>query len=344
MAKSKDRATIVATPRPIDTSRAFFRHDFDDQRLLEMLKTVVRERRWALPPPLVVSCARDGMEYSWVLDGHHRIHTANILASNELGSGQLWAYCVDESDYNDLIRSRFDGVEPAYIGAVREHIMTPIGTANLIDENWRLLRKGFTPGAYAHRPFYVYEKHGKLIRNVGHLNLRNDHAGTLALRNQSEVDEIIRLDRFEKKKPPKPRKRKALIDAGSGDPFELALSLGLDASGQALEVNSDTKGLMLSDRWLGHEAGSNDASDTVYFRRETFYYQMVLLYMSLRIKGQLQPVGRKVPRRRLRHVVPAHLLEMAPIASRDGFLFSDFREIFRQQRDETGRGPRCEVS
>lgn len=323
--------TIIATKTLIDTGRAFFRHRFKDEQLVSMLKSVIERNRWELPPPLVVQCWRDGQEYYWVLDGHHRIHVCNILSSNSFGSGKLWCYSVKEKDYNDLIKSRFEGVEPGHIGEVREHIYTPIGTANLSDENWRTIQNGFDNAAFIHRAFFLYEKHGRTAINIGHLNLRTDNEGELALRTPDTIETLFPLTLFGRKRGNKQREFSLLIEGPEKKQFEFDATAKIDTSSGGLKIKSKSKGILIADRWLGIEQSADEGTDSLIFPKQTFEAQAIMLLLALRIKGRI-PQGTRP--RRLRSLVPAQLLEAAKKIEPDTYLTSTFQEVFRSQRSD----------
>lgn len=322
---------LLATAKKINAQRAFFRHIVEEERVVSMLLSVIQTGRWYFPPPLAVECKRAGQTYYWVLDGHHRLHVAKILAAKKFGNGKVWAFVVPEKEYNALIKAQFAGEEPARIAPVRDHIYTPAGSANLIDENWASIRQNFQRGTFIHKPIYVYEKHGAKVQNIGHLSMRTNQNGKISVVHGREIEGIFKI----KGGPSAPKRvngyTRLEMQSDEGREFELPLDVTYTQENQSLRIDSGEDGLLVSDVWLGVENSSNAASTTVQFENNAFLSQARSIMMAMRIKSliasQWSPEGYE-----LSELVPAYFLDEFEFEDPIDFLFDEFKEVERAER------------
>lgn len=329
----------IAGAKRISANRAFFRHRVDEDQLISMLLTVLQTGRWMFPPPLVVECKRGNQRFYWVLDGHHRIHVSQILSANRMGAGKIWSFVVDEAAYDMLIKRHFGGVEPAQIGAVREHILTPGGTANLSDENWKSIQKRFSKGAFIHKPIFVYEKHDKTLKNIGHINLGTDQRGQMFVRSQKETQNVFKIRNPQAPIPFKEKAMEVPLTSFAGDDIRLASHFQIDRKKQLMQVAAKDRGIVLSPDWMGAEIGSSAGEGRLTVGRKTFYAQAIMMIMAMKIKNFYRSETVRRNDIKIEDMVPAHLVSRFRFSDVNDFLFDGVREIYRQQRDTSNRRP-----
>lgn len=324
---------LLASAKKINSQKAFFRHIVDEERVVSMLLSVIQTGRWYFPPPLAVECQRAGQTYYWVLDGHHRLHVAKILAAKKFGNGKVWSFVVPEDKYNDLIKKKFSGEEPARIAPVRDFIYTPAGSANLIDQNWESIRKNFKRGAFIHKPIYVYESHGATICNIAHFGVRTNQNGKISLVNRRDVEEVFKI----KGGPSAPKvvqgSNRLDISGMDGKEFNLRIESEYTQETQSLRIDAREKGLLISDVWLGAENSSNAAASTVLFGENAFLSQARAIMMAMQIK-QLIGSSWSPDKYDLPDLVPSYFLDEFDFEDPIDFLFDEFKEVYREERSK----------
>jgi hypothetical protein len=325
---------LIARAMRINVQHTLFRHDISEERVVDMLVNVLQSGRWRFPPPLVVQFDVRGEEWYWVLDGHHRISVARTLSGRRKKSPQLWCFVIDGKEYSELIQHKFKGVEPRKIGAVREYVVTPYGTANLADENWDAIKNFMSRRrTNVNRPLYIYELHGGQAKSIGHFNLRIDTDRDLVIRDVHQTTKLVNLDwnsAHRIKLPP--------VELEFSDrKLDMSLQFSWDPSSTVAGFKVKEKGLRLSPKWLGASTSAMNLSAEFAMDEATLHGQLRQLRLANRFKEELTNDPQYGVRMAIDKQLPAFLIaELAELLERPSLgIFDPPRGEYKMDNHDT---------
>ncbi|MFA5525923.1 MAG: ParB/RepB/Spo0J family partition protein [Acholeplasmataceae bacterium] len=97
-------------------------HPTDPERVAALVAHVRSVGRWDLPPVVVV--ADEGNGYA-ILDGHHRVAAAEVLACDPeraVDAQTIPAYVVETAEYCLILDQHFGGICPNRLADLREYV------------------------------------------------------------------------------------------------------------------------------------------------------------------------------------------------------------------------------
>jgi hypothetical protein len=273
-------ATLAELKR-IRLDSVYFRHPIEEERLIAIMSYVLANKRWDLPPPLVVQQSSRGLRYFWVLDGHHRISAAKLCESAVNKQARIWAFVVSEREYQTLILNKFSGVEPAAIREVREHIGTPFGDANMTDETWGALRGTLHKKPSASFPVFVSERIRSSVSDIGFFTAGFTLDGDIWIKDSRSQRTVIKMSNPPLQKTVK-ENQSIRLKGNDGEDFQIDISAKWDFVEKCAEFEVKSKGIRLSEAPVGAKAPNSGASKNIVVTKEKLYNHSRLIMSAIR--------------------------------------------------------------
>jgi hypothetical protein len=234
-----------------------------------------------LPPALLLRQTSDGLKYFWVLDGHHRITAAKLIANTMGASLKVRAFVVNEKEYEILIQTHFNGIEPNSIREVRKYIAMPFGDANASDDVWASLHtrlKRLPPASF---PLFFHEKSGGASSNVGFVTAGFTMDGSIWIRDGKTTNSLLQL-----RDPPKQRRTKkqciVRIKRPDRDDFEIDLATHWDYEDRSAKFEVLTSGIRISHSHAASSASSRSLKKYIAISRDQIFEQSKTIYFCMK--------------------------------------------------------------
>jgi hypothetical protein len=274
-------AAVAASLKRISLGSIFYRHEIEEDRLVSIMSYVLKNHKWDLPPPLVARQIADGLEYYWVLDGHHRVRAAQLFEASLKKDTRIWAFVVSELNYRQLILTQFGGVEPDAIRNVRDYISTPAGDANMLDSAWAQVGDTLRREISASFPLFVVERSRNAFSNIGFFTAGVTLDGAIWIKDGRSQRTVIKM------RNPPTRERvteseEIRIRGGDGEDFEIEIEAQWDYSKKVVDFGVRSKGIRLTRQPIVGQVLASPIVKNLTLDRDQLYAQSRVIMSAVR--------------------------------------------------------------